>query len=385
LSKFDFPVEEFYERRARLRDAMHRKSLDWLVLIHPVAIHWLSGSEAKSYQAFQCLLFAAGADRVVMITREAERAEFLEDALVSELHTWGGPDAEDPIEVLATVVDRLGLRKGRIGLDIPAFYLSAHHHRRIVDLLAPAIIEEATNVVHALKLVKSPRELAYIREASRIADISIAAFERNLHSGRSELEVVAEVFHAILSAGGGQPATPVNFASGPRAALSHAAPTERRLERSDFGNIEYAVPYRRYMVSIGRQFSIGPPTPPMRALYDWVREASDACMSEIRDGVSAREPFEAARRIIAKAGLEAYRVHTIGYSVGAAFPPSTGEPFNLLQRSGEVLKAGMVLSICPPIFIPEERLGARLVDNVLVTANGAERLSRSSRDLIVAN
>jgi Xaa-Pro dipeptidase len=123
----------------------------------------------------------------------------------------------------------------------------------------------------------------------------------------------------------------------------------------------------------------------MRALYHLVREASDACISEIRDGASVGAPFEAARRVIAKAGLEAYRVHTVGYSVGAAFPPSTGEPFNLGPSSAELLKAGMVLSICPPIFIPEERLGARVVDNVLVTANGAERLSRASKDLIVAD
>jgi Xaa-Pro dipeptidase len=320
-----------------------------------------------------------------MITREAERAEFLEDALVDELHTWGGSGPENPLAVFATVVDGLGLRKGRVGLDIPSFYLNAHHYRGIVELLDPAAIEDATNLVHALKLVKSPAELTYIREASRIADISIAAFEQNLRSGRSELELAAEIFHVILSAGAGQPATPMNFASGRRAALSHAAPTERRLERGDFGNLEFAVPYRRYMASIGRQFSIGPPTPRMRALYHLVREASDACISEIRDGASVGAPFEAARRVIAKAGLEAYRVHTVGYSVGAAFPPSTGEPFNLGPSSAELLKAGMVLSICPPIFIPEERLGARVVDNVLVTANGAERLSRASNDLIVAD
>jgi Xaa-Pro aminopeptidase len=300
LSKFDFPVEEFFERRTRVRESMHAKSLDWLVLIHPAAIHWLTGSEAKSYQAFQCLLLSADADRVVMITREAERAEFLEDAFVNELHTWGGPGPENPLAVFATVADGLGLRQGRVGLDIPSFYLNAHHHRRIVDLLEPAVIEDATNLVHALKLVKSPRELAYIREASRIADMSIA-------------------------------------------------------------------------------------TSRMRALYELVREASDACISEIRDGVSVGAPFEAARRVIARGGLEAYSVHTVGYSVGAAFPPSTGEPFNLAPSSAELLKAGMVLSICPPIFIPEERLGARLVDNVLVTPNGAERLSRASKDLIVAD
>src|SRR4051812_25700862 len=98
---------------------MRAKALDWLVLIHPGCIHWLTSSEAKSYQAFQCLLLRADADRTVMITREAERAEFLEDALVDELHTWGGAGPENPIALFAAMAERLGLAKTRIGLDVP--------------------------------------------------------------------------------------------------------------------------------------------------------------------------------------------------------------------------------------------------------------------------
>lgn len=385
MSKSDFPAEEFAERRARVRRAMQGNDLDWLVLVHPISIHWLTGCEAKSYQGFQCLLVTAAQDRLVMVTREAERAEFVEDALVDELWTWGGAGPEDPFEVLAPVMDRLGLKAARVGLDVAAFYLHPHHYGRLNELLGPAVVAEATNLVLDLKMVKSPRELAYIREAARIADHSIAALVRSLKSGRTELEVAAEIYHAILSAGGGQPATPLNFASGPRSALSHGAPGHRRLNPGDFGNIEYAVPYRRYMVSIGRQFSVGPPSARMRELYGVVREAADACMAEIRDGVPASVPFEAARRVIDRAGLNPYRVHTVGYGVGAGFPPSTGEPVHLAPKSSYTLRSGMVLSVCPPVFIAEERLGARLVDNVLVTPNGAEPLCRAPRDLIVAD
>ena len=87
--------------------------------------------------------------------------------------------------------------------------------------------------------------------------------------------------------------------------------------------------------------------------------------------------------MIAQAGMERYRVHTSGYGLAPGFPPTWGEPLHLLADSSYTLRAGMVITVEPPVFIGEERLGARLIDNVLVTHDGAELLSRFSRDLIV--
>ena len=81
--------------------------------------------------------------------------------------------------------------------------------------------------------------------------------------------------------------------------------------------------------------------------------------------------------------MERYRVHTSGYGLAPGFPPTWGEPLHLLADSTYTLRAGMVITVEPPVFIGEERLGARLIDNVLVTHDGAELLSRFSRDLIV--
>ena len=62
MSKHDFSTEEFASRLARTRAAIADAGLDWLLVFHPVSIHWLTGSDAKSYQEFQCL-FVAAADK----------------------------------------------------------------------------------------------------------------------------------------------------------------------------------------------------------------------------------------------------------------------------------------------------------------------------------
>src|SRR4051794_22899334 len=92
MSKHDFPPAEFADRRARARRAIGDRGLDWLLVFHPVTIHWLTGSEAKSYQAFQCLLVAAEDRPLVILTRESERAEFEQESLVDDVRTWGGPE-----------------------------------------------------------------------------------------------------------------------------------------------------------------------------------------------------------------------------------------------------------------------------------------------------
>jgi Xaa-Pro dipeptidase len=270
-------------------------------------------------------------------------------------------------------------------MEVPAYYLHPHHYLRLRQLLGSALVAEPSNLVHDLKLVKSATELAYIRAASRKADAAMAAFTAALSPGRSELALAGTIMASLLSNDSGIAASPINLVSGERSGFSHGAPTERRLRAGDFGNVEFGATHRRYTATIGRQFSIGSPTARMRELYEVVRRACDACMAAIRDGVPATEPHAAAREVIGQAGMEPFRVHTSGYGLAPGFPPTWGEPLHLLADSTYTLRAGMVLSVEPPVFIGQEQLGARLIDNVLVTRDGAELLSSCSRDLIVIN
>ncbi len=383
MSKHDFPAEEFASRRARVRAAIAEAGLDWLVMFHPVSIHWLTGSDAKSYQEFQCLTMSARPGPLTVMAREGERNEYRDDVLVDEIVTYGGGEDEDPVPPFLALADRLGFAGARIGIEVPAYYLHPHHYVRIKQALGAAIVAEPTTLVHDLKLVKSATELAYIREASRIADSAMAVFAGALREGVTELALAGKVYDALMGGGSGFPASTLNLVSGERSSFSHGAPTARRLRRGDTGNIEYGSAFKRYTSTIGRQFSLGAPTPRMRELHDLVRRACDACIAAIRDGVPAIVPHEAGKRVVAEAGLEHGRVHTSGYGLAPGFPPTWGEPMHMIGGSRYVLETGMVVSVEPPVFIGDEHIGARIIDNVLITADGAELLSGFSRDLII--
>jgi Xaa-Pro dipeptidase len=383
MSKQDFSPEEFEARRTRVREAVAAADLDWFIAFHPVSIHWITGSEAKSYQEFQCLLISAKLGPIIVVTREGERNEFQDDALVDELHTFGGCEPEDPISVFKKVATSLQLNQRRVGIEVPAYYLHPHDYLQIRQILGDGIVQEPTNLIHDLKLVKSAQEQKYIREASRIADRAMSEFANALAPGRSELELAGIVYHSLFTSGSGMAASPMNLVSGERSGFSHGAPTHRILKNGDTGSIEFGATFKRYTATIGRQFCIGEPSRRAAEIYSIVRQGSDAMIAKVRDGIPAVVPHEAAKQVIADAGCDHYRVHTSGYGLAPGFPPTWGEPMHLFGGTHYTLKAGMIVTIEPPVFIGEEKLGARIIDNVLVTNDGAELLSKFSRDLIV--
>lgn len=383
MSKHDFPEAEFRERQQRTRRAIAEAGLDWLLVINPVSLHWLTGSDTKGYTSFQCLPLSAESARLIMFARETDRNELEDDTLVDEVRGWNGREPEDPMEAFERLVRELRLRNARVGMEVPSWYLHPHHYGRIKAMLGDALVAEPSSLVLDLKLVKSPREQAYIRDSARIAGDALDALLARVAEDRTELELAAAAFQTLLSAGSGLPASTMNLVTGERCSTVLGAPTTRRLRRGDPGHVEVAAAVRRYTSTIGRVWSLGEPSRRLLELHDVVRRASDACLAAMRDGVPTTVPHEAAKRVFVEAGMDQYRQHTTGYGMAAGFPPSWGEPVNMFGGNRYTLRAGMVVSIEPNLFIHAEHLGVRIIDNVLITQTGAELLSHRPRELVV--
>ncbi|MGH7152659.1 MAG: M24 family metallopeptidase, partial [Acetobacteraceae bacterium] len=224
MSKHDFAREEFADRLARVRAAIDGAGLDWLLVFHPVSIHWLTGADTKSYTSFQCLPVAAKAAPLTILTREMDRNEFEDDTLVDAVRGWNGREPEDPMVAFSRFAADLGLRAARIGMEVPAFYLHPQHYVRIKALLGDALVAEPTNLIHDLKMVKSPQEIAYHRRSAEIAGDAMAALLVRITEGCTELDLAAEAFHSFLKAGSGLPASTMNLVTGERSCFVLGAP-----------------------------------------------------------------------------------------------------------------------------------------------------------------
>ena len=164
-----FTLAEFYRRHDRVRAAMEAARIDLLLVFHPVNIQYLIGSQAKSYQEFQVLLFPLEDAPLTILMRLAEVAEISDLSLADDVRGWGGREPEDPLQAFAKILKEKNGSGRRIGMEIPEFYMHPYTHRRLCDLLGDAYVLDASLLIHDLKLAKSPAEIAYIREAAAIA------------------------------------------------------------------------------------------------------------------------------------------------------------------------------------------------------------------------
>lgn len=128
---------------------------------------------------------------------------------------------------------------------------------------------------------------------------------------------------------------------------------------------------------------VGKPSERMKEIFNVIKEAGDACIAEIGPGKEVRKAHNIAKSIIEKAGMEKYRLHMTGYAVGIAFPPTWVEPLIVDGSSERVFEPGMVIAIEPPAFSYEDKIGVRLIDNIIITNEGVEVLSKTSRGLYI--
>jgi len=383
MSKEFFSKEEFESRWKKVRYSMKAESIDLLMVISPTNINYLIGTPAKGYQEFEVLFFPIDSEPLIIFTRRSEVEMMRDHSLADEVFGWGGREPEDPIEILHKLMLEKKLLNRRIGLEIPPYYLHPLEYKKITEILGETYILDATNLVGEIKLLKSDAELAYVREASKIADLSFKAGLNKIEVGVSERDVSAAIHFEMFSKGGDIPSSPMNFLTGNRSMYAHGEPSDRKLENGDFMHLQFGTHYRRYCCTIGRNICLGSPTSRMREIFNVTKSAGDACIAEMGPGVEVKKVHNTAKAIIESAGMDQYRLHMTGYALGLAFPPTWVEPLIVDGGSTRKFNPGMVIAIEPPIFSYDDKIGVRLIDNVIITDDGVEVLSKTSRELYI--
>jgi len=378
----DFTKDEYLSRQKKVRAAMLEAGIDLLMIHLPVNINYLTGSRAKGWQTYQVLFFPIEEGPLTFLTRLPEIPEVHDMSLIDDIRPYGGREPENPIDVVGAILNEKGYLSLRIGMEAPPYYLSPHEYNQLNDLLGKAKVCEPNNLIQDIKLVRSESEIAYIKKAVAMADAGMETAIETMRMGSTEHEVSAAIHHCIIGLGSDPPASPINICMGGRSKYSHWQPDAIRIKTGDFGHIQFGPSYKRYSATIGRQICLGKPTARQQEIYQIARDATEAIMTEMREGTPGADMHKVAREVISKAGMDHGRIHSTGYAMGMAFPPSFVDAGVLDGDSKYILKAGMVVAVEPPVFSWEEGIGARLIQNVLVTKTGVEQLPRTTLDLI---
>lgn len=239
---------------------------------------------------------------------------------------------------------------------------------------APALVP-TERLVERARLVKDRAEVATLREAGRRLGALALTVPELVREGRTELEIAADIDAAMRQAGFSRPAFETIVASGPNSALPHARPTDRAVAAGEPTVLDFGGVYDGYCVDLTRTVQLGAVSQRQAKLYAAVREAQTAAIRAVRPGVAASTIDAAARSVLERHGLGEAFGHGTGHGLGLEVHEEPRIARQSPRLPDQVIEPGMVFTIEPGAYVPGVG-GVRIEDDVLVTEDGCEVLTR---------
>jgi Xaa-Pro aminopeptidase len=260
------------------------------------------------------------------------------------------------------------------------------HEKEVVDWLKQAVPQETAKDIRGnitdLRVIKSPTEIALLRQAIDLSlDAQLEAMKM-IRPGLWEYQAAAKMVEVHAMGGSEAEAYAPIVGAGPNSTALHYDKLSRKIQDGDIVVMDVGAQYSGYAADITRTIPAnGKYTPRQREIYDIVLGAQNAALAALKPGtiMGCRDKknslFNVAYKYIDSHGkdqhgkpLGQYFIHGLGHNIGLNVH-DPGDPCRPLQP-------GMAVTVEPGIYIPEENLGVRIEDDVLVTDTGYELLSR---------
>ena len=378
-----FAPEEYAERRDRVTAVLRAHELDGLLCFRQESMYWLSGYDTFGYCFFQCLVLTPDG-RMTLLTREPDRRQAAHTSVLEDIRIWADREGVNPAEDLRELLTELGLAGKRLGVEYEAYGLTGRNaHRLDAALEGYCRLEDASELVSAQRVVKSPSEMACIRRAAGLADDALDAALARAGDGAFEGDILADMQGAVFRGGGDYPGNEFIIGSGRDALLCRYFSGRRRLDAEDQLTLEWAGVYHRYHAAMMRTLLVGGAHPEHREMHAAADEAMAACVETCAPGHTCGEVFDAHARVLDAAGLRPHRLNACGYAMGATFAPMwmdwpmfyTGNPVEIAP--------GMAFFIHIIVMNSDSGRAMTLGQTVEVTEVGAIPLHRHDTALLV--
>jgi Xaa-Pro aminopeptidase len=326
-----FPAEEFRDRLARIRGRMAAARIDTLFLMSPESLYYVSGYQTEWYQAQSPRQWPASSaiaihvdhDRFIMFDSEREAVLGRIFATAEDRRYFPRTNLRDGGAFITDELNAAGWLKGRVGMEFWSYRPNRVISQRLEAgfAAAGATVVDGSELLRELRWVKSPAEMACLKEAARIANIGLSAARSVLRPGVSELEVYGEMVRAMAAAGGENPGITMPVLSGTKTNAPHGLATRRRMQAGEMVLVDVCGVYKRYHVNMGRSFCLGEPAADVRAVARKAVEVMGIVRGMLRPDLPVRELNQAVLRHLEGAGLWERRGWIGGYEMGIAFPP----------------------------------------------------------------
>lgn len=277
-----------------------------------------------------------------------------------------------PKEV-AEQAKKLGIQK----LGFEEDYLT-YSSFKVYEKEVEAELVPVSGLIEKLRLIKTDSEIKILKEAADIADAAFKHILDFLRPGKTELEVSNELEFFMRKAGAVSSSFDTIVASGYRSALPHGVASDKVIENGDMVTLDFGAYYKGYVSDITRTVAVGEPDAKLKEIYQIVLDAQLRGIDGFRPGMTGKEADALTRDYITEQGYGEYFGHSTGHGIGL----EVHEGPALSLKSDIILEPGMVVTCEPGIYIPGLG-GVRIEDDTLITKDHNERLTHSTKDLII--
>jgi Xaa-Pro dipeptidase len=375
-----FSKEEFAKRRARTIAALERSKLDGLLMFRQESMYYLTGYDTFGYVFFQCLYLGADG-RMLLLTRAPDRLQAKITSIIEDIHIWMDAPEANPAAELKRLLEGQGCRGLRLGVEWDAYGLGARNGQRLqAEFDGFCTLIDASLLISRLRVVKSDAELAYVREAARLADAALIEAGKLARPGAFEGDILAAMHGAIFRGGGDDPANEYIIGSGPNALLCRYATGRRHLDPQDQLTLEFAGVYRHYHACLMRTLGIGRVDHRLAEMHKASLDALCAAEAALKPGHPISDVFDAHAQVLDAAGHRAHRLNACGYSLGATFAPNWMDWPMFYRANSYVAEPGNIFFIHIIVFDEANGLAMTLGRTSEVTESGSQALSKASLD-----
>ena len=238
-------------------------------------------------------------------------------------------------------------------------------------------VTSALETIHRLRMVKSAKEVELIQHTTDVTIEAHKAAWRRTAPGLREYQIAATMSNVYFEAGCERHGYPPIVASGPNAIILHYQSNKRKMDSGELLLMDVGAECAMYTADITRTIPVnGKFTARQRELYNAVLKAADAAIAAAKPGVTFASLNELARKTLREAGtakggktLDNYLTYFLGHGVGLEVHDPTDRP--------GALQPGMIVTIEPGVYIPEEGIGIRIEDMIVITETGARNMTEA--------
>jgi len=379
-----FSNKEFASRKKKVLTLMKDQKLDALLMFRQESMYWLTGYDTFGYVFFQTLILD-NSGNIILLTRVPDLRQAQNTSNIKDIRIWVDKDNSNPTEDLKVILGELNLKGKKIGIEYEAYGLTGRNAMKLNQSLEGYCkIEDRSELVSQLRVIKSAEEISYVRKAAELADRALNEVWKNAKAGISEAKILAEMQRVIFEGGGDYPANEFIIGSGHNALLCRYQSEKRILSDQDQLTVEWAGTYKHYHSAMFRTIPIGKADPKHYKMYEACLEALINCEKKLAPGNTVGEVFDVHAKTFDDLGYKESRMNACGYSLGATFSPTWMDvPPMIFTGNPLIIKPGMVFFMHMILMDSENQLAMNLGETYLVTETGNERLGKQKLDLVI--